>query len=174
MSGKHLLTENAVYVIIYIYEIHPRVHTTSEMKPLLIILKMYSMHTIREYTLQRKALSTWEQVPTALQANKGIKKEEDISREHTSMALTKGPQQSCEITPPQVQPNCLQIQPATRTEEGKADRRQIEARVPPGSFHRCWKPVPTCHFFREMPPYPNSLFPIPKLPLADKPAFLAT
>lgn len=34
------------------------------------------------------------------------------------MALTKGHQQSCETTLPQVQLNCLQIQPAARTERG--------------------------------------------------------
>lgn len=53
-----------------------------------------------------------------------------VNRGHTPMALTKGHQESCEITLPQVQPHCLQLQPATRTEEGEADRRQAEARVP--------------------------------------------
>lgn len=42
VSGKHLQNENAIYLVIYILwnSYHSRVHTTPEMKRLLIILKI--------------------------------------------------------------------------------------------------------------------------------------
>lgn len=79
----------------------------------------------REYTLRRKTVSAREQIPTALQTDAGTMIKE-VNREHTSMALTKGHQQSCETTLPQVQLNCLQNTARTRTERGEEPDKETD------------------------------------------------